>query len=80
MTSFTEAALDPEGREHAAPGVVLVGHGCPEEGHEAIAEELIDRALVAMDLAERKLEETVQEVGIIKFRSIILWTITFRYW
>ena len=56
-----EDALHPERRVCRAPRVVLVGHGCAEEGHEPVPEELVDGALVAVDLDEHQLERAVDE-------------------
>ena len=53
--------LQPQGREHGPAGVVLVGDGRAEQGHEAVAQELVDRPLVAVDLAQGQLEEPVQQ-------------------
>ena len=41
---------------HCAAGVILVRDGRPEEGHDAVAEELVDRALVLVDLGQHQLE------------------------
>src|SRR4029077_11562147 len=41
--------------------VVLVGDWGAEEGHEAVAEELVDRALVAVHLGEGECEEAVDD-------------------
>src|SRR5687767_7413864 len=41
--------------------MILVREGRAEERHEAVAEELVDRALVAMHLRERGLEEPAQQ-------------------
>jgi hypothetical protein len=38
-----------------------VGDRGAEEGHEAVAEELVDRALVAVDLGEGECEEAVDD-------------------
>ena len=48
--------------EHRAPGMVLMGDGGAEQRHEAVAEELVDVAFVAMNGIEGKLEEPVQDV------------------
>ena len=56
-----ECSGQAERRERGAARVVLVGERGAEEGHEAIAEELVDRALVAMHLGEGGLEEGVDE-------------------
>jgi hypothetical protein len=41
-----------------APGVILVGDGRAEERHDPVAEELVDRALVAVHLGEHEIEGT----------------------
>ncbi len=41
--------------------VILVSDRGAEEGHEAVAEELVDRALVAVDLREGECEEAVDD-------------------
>ena len=47
-------------------GVILVGDGRAEQGHEAVAEKLIDGSFVAVDLAEHQLEGSVHEgVGVL---------------
>ena len=54
-------AADVEGGQHGATGVVLVGERRAEQRHEAVAEELVHRALVAVHLGQRRLEEPAQE-------------------
>ena len=54
-------AADIEGGEHGATGVILVGERRAEQRHEAVAEELVHRAFVAMHLRERGLEEAAQK-------------------
>ena len=53
---------------HRAPRVVLVGDRRAEQRHDAVAEELVDRALVAVDLGQHQLEgaghEGVDVLGI----------------
>jgi hypothetical protein len=51
--------LDPECRQNRAAGMILVGDG--GERHETIAAELVDRALVAVQLTERELEESIEQ-------------------
>src|SRR5262245_63530119 len=57
-----QARLDSRRRERSAAGMVLVRHGRAEQSHEAVASELIDGALVAMNLGERYSEESVKHV------------------
>jgi hypothetical protein len=59
---LADRVLDRRRGEDRALRVVLVGDRRAEERHEAIAEELIDGALVAVDLGEAEGEEPVQEV------------------
>ena len=56
-------AAGPSGGEHGPPGVVLVRDRRAEQGHEAVAEELVDRPLVAVDLGQGQLEEPVEQAG-----------------
>ncbi len=56
-----ERARDPERGQRGAARVVLVGDRRAEERHEPVAEELVDRAFVAMHLGERGLEEAAEE-------------------
>jgi hypothetical protein len=42
--------------------MVLVGNGGTEERHDAVAQELIDRALVAVHLPQHQLEGPVHQV------------------
>ena len=57
-----QGALDAEGRVQRADGVVLVGDGGPEERHETVAEELVNGALVAVNLGQHHLEGAVHEL------------------
>ena len=59
--AVAERAGDAEGGERRAACVILVREGRAEERHEAVAEELVDRALVAMHLGEGGLEEGIHE-------------------
>jgi hypothetical protein len=43
-----DGITDLQGRQRGSPRMILVCHGCAKQRHEAIAEELIDRTLVAM--------------------------------
>jgi hypothetical protein len=52
LAALAEGALDRQGGEDGAAGVVLVSQRGAELGHEAVPEELVDRALVAVDLAQ----------------------------
>jgi hypothetical protein len=48
--------LDPESRMDGPLRVVLMRDWSAKEGHDAIAEELVNGSLVPMDLAQHKLE------------------------
>ena len=50
---------DAQRRQDRAPGVVLVRDRGPEQRHEPVAEELVDRALVPVHLGQRYAEEAV---------------------
>jgi hypothetical protein len=50
---------DPQRGQHGVPGVVLMRDRRPEQRHEPIAEELVDRALIPVHLGQRHLEEPV---------------------
>jgi AAA ATPase-like protein len=53
---------DAESSQRRPARVVLVRERRAEEGHEAVAEKLVDGALVAVDLGEGDLEEPVEEI------------------
>ena len=57
MGRSRSARAMPSAASDRAARVILVGERRAEERHEAVAEELVDRALVAMHLGERDLEE-----------------------
>ena len=38
-----------------------MGHGSPEQGHETVAKELIERPLVAAYLVQRQVKEPLQQ-------------------
>ncbi len=50
---------DAEGGKNRTAGMILMRDRRPEQRHEPIAEELVDRALIAVHLGERHPEETV---------------------
>ena len=54
---------DLEGRPDAALGVVLVGRRGAPHGHHRVADELLDRAAVALDLLARDVEVAAQELA-----------------
>src|SRR5262249_25192609 len=51
-----EGALDTERGMHRAPRMILMSDRRPEQRHDAIAEELVDRAFVPVDFGEHQLE------------------------
>src|SRR4029079_15883771 len=53
--------LDRERGKRCAACVVLVGDRGAEEGHEAVAEELVDRALIALDLGGGAGQEAIDD-------------------
>ena len=56
-----DRALHAQRRVAGAHGVVLVGDGRAEQGHDAVAHHLVDRALVAMDRLHHALEHGIEE-------------------
>jgi len=61
MTSLGQAPLDAQGGHDGSARVILVGERGAEQRHETVAQKLVDRPFVAMDLSQRQLEEPVQE-------------------
>jgi hypothetical protein len=63
-----ECPLDAKRGENRAPRMVLVSDGRAEERHDPVAEKLIDRSLVAMNLGQHRLEgsahQTVNVLGV----------------
>ncbi len=53
--------LETQGRQDGAAGVVLVRDRRAEQGHEAVAQELVDGPLVAVDRPQGELEEPVDQ-------------------
>jgi hypothetical protein len=53
------ASGDPQRGKDSVPGMVLMRDRRPEQRHEPIAEELVDRALITVHLGQRGLEEPV---------------------
>src|SRR5262249_42160510 len=51
-----ESPLDAERRVHRALCMIFVSNRRPEERHNAVAEELVHRALVTMDLGQHQLK------------------------
>ena len=59
--ALAQTVLEPQGRQHCPPGVILIGNGGAKQRHEAVAEELIDGALVPVYRVEAALEEAVEQ-------------------
>jgi hypothetical protein len=55
--------LHPERREAGSHGVVLVGEGGAEEGHDPIAHHLVHGALVAVDGVHHQREEGIENLA-----------------
>ncbi len=53
--------LDGQRRAQCAVRVILVGDGRAEESHHAVAQELVDRPVVAMDRAQDQGEGPVHD-------------------
>ena len=43
-------------------GVVLVGHGGAEQGHDPVSGELVDRTFIPVDLVHQDLEAAVHDL------------------
>jgi hypothetical protein len=56
-----QALPDANSSQHRPPGMVLMGNGGAEQGHKAIAEELVDGPLVAVHLAQGQVEELIEQ-------------------
>ena len=56
-----DAPANCQRRQNRAPRMILVRQRRAEQRHEAIAEELIDRALVAVHLGQRRFEERTED-------------------
>jgi hypothetical protein len=57
-----QGGLHVEGGVAAPDGVILMGHRRPEERHDAVAHDLVHRALVAVDGLHHPLEDGVQQL------------------
>jgi hypothetical protein len=55
--------LHPQRRIACAHRVVLVGDGCTEERHDAVAHHLVHRALIPMDGLHHPLEHGVEDLA-----------------
>jgi hypothetical protein len=58
-----DALLHPQRRVTRPDGMILVGEGRAEEGHDPVAHDLIHRALVAVDGLHHQLEDGVEELS-----------------
>ena len=54
--------LDGQGGVTGAHGVVLVGHGRPKQRHDAVAHDLVYRALVAVHRGHQVLQDRVEDL------------------
>jgi hypothetical protein len=59
--SSMQASPDAHGSQYSPPGMVLMGNGRAEQGHDAVPQELIDRALIVVHFAQDKREELVEQ-------------------
>ena len=57
-----DSLLHPERRVAGPHGMVLVGHGRAEEGHDPVAHHLVDGALVAVDGLHHALDHGIEEL------------------
>ena len=57
----SDGLTNSQRRQHGPSGVILVGKRRPEQCHETITQELVDRTLVPVDLIQCELEELVQQ-------------------
>ena len=56
-----ERLYDGKGRVHRPPSMILVCDGGAKQRHDAVAQELVDRALVAMHLAQHQLQRPAHD-------------------
>ena len=56
-----DGRLHPQGHVAGPERMVLVGHRRPEQGHDAVAHDLVDRALVPMHRLDHPLQDRLQE-------------------
>ena len=62
LTVAAQGCLYSQGGVTGAHGVILVGHGRPKQRHDAIAHDLVHRALVAMHRDHQMLQDRVEEL------------------
>jgi hypothetical protein len=55
--------LHPERRVAGADGVILMGNGCAEERHDAVAHNLVDGSLVAVDRLHHAFQHGIQQLA-----------------
>ena len=55
-----KVATNAKGRACGSEGMIFVSDGCTKQGHETIAQELIERTLVAVYDSQREFKKTVQ--------------------
>ena len=56
-----ERAVHPQRGPHRPLGVVLVRHGCPEQGHDLVAHDLVEAAAEGDDVGDERLEAGVDQ-------------------
>ncbi|TMK42611.1 MAG: hypothetical protein E6G56_00740 [Actinobacteria bacterium] len=61
LVDLVHRRLHRQGGPHRALGVVLVGHRRSEDGHHVVADVLVDRASIALDLLAQSLQRAVQQ-------------------
>ena len=57
-----DRVLHPEGRVAGPHGVILVGEGCPEERHDAVAGDLVHGPFVPVNRLHHALEDRVEKL------------------
>src|SRR4029077_18953222 len=62
LFEILQRALDVEGRQYAAFGMVLLGKGCAEEGHDAVAHELRDGSAISVHCLAHQFEARAHDV------------------
>ena len=61
VVELRDRQLHREGRADGALGIVLVRHRRPEDRHDGVADVLVDRPAVALDLARQRAKERGQD-------------------
>jgi hypothetical protein len=58
---LSEGPPHTDGRQHRTLGVILMRKRGPEQRHESVSQELVDRPFVTVDLSQGQLEKAIQE-------------------